>query len=91
MTPSSAALERARDRLVAHGLRAHLHIRDAWEEPDRQVDGLFMGFWLSHVPRTRLADFLTLSRRWLKPAGRLAFIDSLADPASRRGRPSDAR
>ena len=79
---SSAALERARDRLVAHGLRAHLHIRDAWEEPDRQVDGLFMGFWLSHVPRTRLADFLTLSRRWLKPAGRLAFIDSLADPAS---------
>ncbi len=79
---SSAALERARDRLVAHGLRAHLHIRDAWEEPDRQVDGLFMGFWLSHVPRTRLADFLTLSRRWLKPGGRLAFIDSLADPAS---------
>jgi SAM-dependent methyltransferase len=79
---SPAALERARDRLVAHGLRAHLHIRDAWEEPDRQVDGLFMGFWLSHVPRTRLADFLTLSRRWLKPAGRLAFIDSLADPAS---------
>ena len=79
---SSAALERARDRLVAHGLRAHLHIRDAWEEPDRQVDGLFMGFWLSHVPRTRLADFLALSRRWLKPAGRLAFIDSLADPAS---------
>ena len=79
---SSAALERARDRLVAHGLRAHLHIRDAWEEPDRQVDGLFMGFWLSHVPRTRLADFLTLSRRWLKPGGRLAFIDSLPDPAS---------
>jgi demethylmenaquinone methyltransferase/2-methoxy-6-polyprenyl-1,4-benzoquinol methylase len=79
---SPAALDRARERLVAHGLRAHLHVRDAWAEPDRQVDGLFMGFWLSHVPRARLGEFLALARRWLKPAGMLAFIDSLADPAS---------
>ena len=79
---STAALDRARERLVAHGLRAHLHVRDAWAEPDREVDGLFMGFWLSHVPRDRLTDFLTLCRRWLKPGGRLAFIDSLADGAS---------
>ena len=80
---STAALDRARDRLVAHGLRAHLHVRDAWAEPDREVDGLFMGFWLSHVPRDRLAEFLALCRRWLKPGGRIAFIDSLDDPASR--------
>jgi demethylmenaquinone methyltransferase/2-methoxy-6-polyprenyl-1,4-benzoquinol methylase len=79
---SSAALDRARERLVAHGLRAHLHVRDAWAEPDREVDGLFMGFWLSHVPRDRLAEFLALCRRWLKPGGRIAFIDSLADAAS---------
>ena len=79
---SPAALDRARERLVAHGLRAHLHVRDAWDEPDRAVDGLFMGFWLSHVPRERLADFLALCRRWLKGGGRLAFIDSLADDAS---------
>ena len=79
---SSTALDRARARLVAHDLRAHLHVRDAWAEPDRPVDGLFMGFWLSHVPRARLAEFLDLSRRWLKPGGRLAFIDSLPDPAS---------
>ncbi len=80
---SPAALDRARERLVAHGLRAHLHVRDAWAEPDREVDGLFMGFWLSHVPRERLAEFLALGRRWLRPGGRLAFIDSLDDPASR--------
>jgi demethylmenaquinone methyltransferase/2-methoxy-6-polyprenyl-1,4-benzoquinol methylase len=79
---SPAALERARERLVAHRLRAHLHVRDAWAEPDRAVDGLFMGFWLSHVPRERLTEFLALARRWLKSGGRLAFIDSLADPAS---------
>jgi demethylmenaquinone methyltransferase/2-methoxy-6-polyprenyl-1,4-benzoquinol methylase len=41
-----------------------------------------MGFWLSHVPRDRLSAFLELCRRWLKPGGRIAFIDSLADPAS---------
>lgn len=79
---SPEALERARERLVAHGLRAHLHVRDAWAEPDRAVDGLFMGFWLSHVPRERLGAFLALAYRWLKPGGRLAFIDSLADAAS---------
>ncbi len=79
---SAAALDRARDRLVAHDLRAHLHVRDAWAEPDRQVDGLFLGFWLSHVPRERLGDFLALARRWLKPGGSFAAIDSLPDPAS---------
>lgn len=75
-------LERARERLLAHGLRAHLHVRDAWAEPDRAVDGLFTGFWLSHVPRDRLGAFLGLARRWLRPGARFAFIDSLPDPAS---------
>ena len=35
---SPAALDRARERLLAHGLRAHLHVRDAWAEPDREID-----------------------------------------------------
>ena len=79
---SPSALDLARERLLAHRLRAHLHVRDAWAEPDRAVDGLFMGFWLSHVPRARLAEFLLLARRWLKPDGRFAAIDSLPDAAS---------
>jgi SAM-dependent methyltransferase len=79
---SAAALDRARERLLAHNLRAHLHLRDAWAEPDRKVDGLFLGFWLSHVPRERLPEFLGLAHRWVKPGGRFAFIDSLADAAS---------
>ena len=48
---SDEVLDRARRPLVAHGLRAHIHIRDAWAEPDRQVDALFCGAWLSHVRR----------------------------------------
>ncbi len=79
---ADAPLDRARDRLLAHRLRAHIHVRDAWAEPDREVDGVFCGFWLSHVPRDRLPDFLGLLRRWLKPGGLLAFVDSRADPQS---------
>lgn len=79
---AGAPLERARERLVAHGLRAHLHVRDAWAEPDRQVDAVFTGFWLSHVPRDRLDPFLRLVSRWLKPGGTFAFIDSRLDPQS---------
>jgi SAM-dependent methyltransferase len=79
---AAAPLERARERLLAHGLRAHLHVRDAWAEPDRQVDAVFTGFWLSHVPRERLDAFLRIVRRWLKPGGTFAFIDSLLDPQS---------
>ena len=79
---AAAPLERARERLVAHRLRAHLHVRDAWTEPDREVDALFTGFWLSHVPRDRLRAFLGIVRRWLKPGGTFAFIDSRLDPQS---------
>ncbi len=79
---AAAPLERARERLLAHRLRAHLHVRDAWAPPDRPVDALFAGFWLSHVSRERLGAFLDLARGWLKAGGRFAFIDSLPDPAS---------
>ena len=79
---TAAPLERARERLVAHQLRAHLHVRDAWAEPDRQVDAVFTGFWLTHVPRARFAEFLGVVRRWLKPGGTFAFIDSLPDEQS---------
>jgi demethylmenaquinone methyltransferase/2-methoxy-6-polyprenyl-1,4-benzoquinol methylase len=84
-------LDRARERLLAHGLRAHLHVRDAWADPDRQVDALFAGFWLSHVPRGRLGAFLSIARRWLKPGGRFAVIDSLLDAqSSARDHPAPA-
>ncbi len=80
-----APLVRARERLVAHGLRAHLHVRDAWAEPDGEAipaEGLFAGFWLSHVERARTAAFLDLAARWLGAGGRIALIDSLPDPRS---------
>ena len=80
---AEAPLERARDRLVAHGLRAHLHVRDAWAPPEGDpADALFAGFWLSPIERDRTAAFLDLARGWLRPGGRIVLIDSLPDPAS---------
>jgi demethylmenaquinone methyltransferase/2-methoxy-6-polyprenyl-1,4-benzoquinol methylase len=67
-------------RLEAHGLRAGVVLRDAWDPPDREVDAVVAGFWLSHVPQARLAAFLELARAWLRPGGRFAFIDSKRDP-----------
>jgi len=72
----------AADRLQRHGLTGHVEVRDAWAAPDRRVDALFMGFWLSHVPRARLGQFLAICRQWLKPGGTLALIDSRLDPES---------
>lgn len=77
---SDEVLVRARDRLLAHGLRAHIHVRDAWAEPDRQVDAVFCGAWLSHVRKARLTEFLVIVRRWLKPGGLFAFIDEAGQP-----------
>jgi SAM-dependent methyltransferase len=80
---AEAPLERARARLVAHNLRAHIHVRDAWAAPEGEpADALFAGFWLSHVTRDRTIAFLETARRWLRRGGRLAIIDSLPDPQS---------
>jgi demethylmenaquinone methyltransferase/2-methoxy-6-polyprenyl-1,4-benzoquinol methylase len=79
---AEAPLRIARERLAALGLTAETLVRDAWARPDRTFDGLFAGFWLSHVPQERLAAFFALARAWLRPGGTFAFIDSVLDPAS---------
>lgn len=45
-------------------------------QPEQQVDMVFFGFWLSHVPKDKLSPFLEMIHRALKPNGRLFFIDS---------------
>jgi len=80
--PDAAALDRARERLVAHRLRAHLHERDPFAEPDREVDVLFTAFWLTRLDVERLDAFLALARRWLRPGGRYVFVDGVADRQS---------
>ncbi len=80
-----ALLERARGRLVAHALRAHLHVRDPWAEPDRTVDIVFAGPWLGTVPAASRDAFLGLVRRWLRPGGTFAFVDARPEARSADG------
>jgi demethylmenaquinone methyltransferase/2-methoxy-6-polyprenyl-1,4-benzoquinol methylase len=75
-------LDGARTRLAAAGLTAEFEVRDAWAEPDRSVEGVFAGFWISHIDRVRLHEFFGLVARWLAPGGLFAFIDSRRDPES---------
>jgi 2-polyprenyl-3-methyl-5-hydroxy-6-metoxy-1,4-benzoquinol methylase len=51
-------------------------------QPHQQFDVIFFGFWLSHVPREKFADFWQMVRAALKPQGRVFFVDSLLNQAS---------
>jgi len=79
---SGANLDRARERLLAHRLRAHLHVRDPWFPPDRPVDAVVVPLALGGVPAGRRADVLALLRAWLRPGGLAALVSVRADPAT---------
>ncbi len=77
---SEAALDAARSRLVAHGLRAHLHRRTPWTPPDAPAGTILLAFRLRHVPAARLGERLAFLRDALRPGGRLLLIEPLGDP-----------
>ncbi|WP_433948785.1 class I SAM-dependent methyltransferase [Paenibacillus taichungensis] len=43
--------------------------------PDQLYDSVAFTFWISHLPRERLASFFTMVSRCLKPGGKMFFID----------------
>ena len=73
-----AALELARQRLVAHGLMAHLHQRDALAAPERQVDVVVGAYVLGRRSPERLAEQLAVVRGWLATDSRYALIEAAA-------------
>ncbi len=83
--PDGAALDRARDRLVAHRLRAHLHVADPWVVPARPgepgADGVLAAFLLGRVRGAGLETATSSLLARLRPGGRLASIELLPDPA----------
>jgi SAM-dependent methyltransferase len=77
------ALDRARDRLAAHRLRAHLHVADPWAVPvpdPGPADGLLASFLLGRVRGAGLDPAVEALAGRLAPGGRLAVIDLLPDP-----------
>jgi SAM-dependent methyltransferase len=80
--PDEDALERIRRRLVAHGLRAHLHRRETDAPADREVDAVFAAFVLGSATSViELDRRLDAIRRWLRPGGTFAFVETRADDA----------
>jgi hypothetical protein len=72
-------LDRARDRLVAHRLRAHLHEEDPFAAPAHAdagaFDAAFVGMTLSQLAAARRSGFLAATRARLRPGGRLVVVD----------------
>ncbi|HLX58527.1 MAG TPA: class I SAM-dependent methyltransferase [Ktedonobacteraceae bacterium] len=53
----------------------------AWQ-PERTYDGVFFGFWLSHIPLERLDRFLDMLAAALRPGGKIFFVDGRREPTS---------
>lgn len=78
---SGVLLDRARERLLAHRLRAHLHVRDPWSAPDRPVDGVLAAFGFGRAGDARQAAFARLLAAWPRPGGLVAVLEARREPA----------
>jgi demethylmenaquinone methyltransferase/2-methoxy-6-polyprenyl-1,4-benzoquinol methylase len=82
-SPEMIALNGA--RLAEQGLAGKVTFREtdlfAWQ-PERAYDGVFFGFWLTHVPQARLDAFLANVAAALRPGGLLGIVDSRREPTS---------
>jgi 2-polyprenyl-3-methyl-5-hydroxy-6-metoxy-1,4-benzoquinol methylase len=76
-SPEMLAINRA--KVASHRVRYVLVDLFSWH-PEHVYDAVFFGFWLSHVPRERLDDFLRSCVAMLHPAGKIFFVDSRRPP-----------
>jgi SAM-dependent methyltransferase len=72
-SPEMLALARQR---IGEDERVRFILADLFTwQPDRRYDTVFFGFWLSHVPLERFAEFWALVDDCLVPGGRVLFVD----------------
>jgi ubiquinone/menaquinone biosynthesis C-methylase UbiE len=71
------ALDAARQRLMAHGLLAHIHQQAPSAAADKQVDAVVASYVLG-AARTeqQLAERVAAVRGWLKPGAAFVFIEA---------------
>ena len=80
---SSEMIEVNRAKVASERVSYVLADLFSWR-PEHLYDAVFFGFWLSHVPRERLDDFLVSVAAMLHPGGKVFFVDSrreATDPA----------
>ncbi|HEV2581049.1 MAG TPA: class I SAM-dependent methyltransferase [Ktedonobacteraceae bacterium] len=81
-SPEMIAINRARigDK---HGARVRYVLADLFDwQSGRVYDGVFFGFWISHVPLERLDSFMQMLSAALRPGGKLFFVDGRREPFS---------
>ena len=70
-------------RLERQGLVHKVRYRQAdlfeWQ-PEREFDGVFFGFWLSHVPHERLDRFMKVVSAAVRAGGTLVLVDNRRHP-----------
>jgi len=77
-----AALDAARERLVAHRLLAHLHSADPWTVGDPgAADAVVATFLVGRVRGAGLDRAVATLRERLRPRGRLVLIELRPEPA----------
>jgi len=77
---SPATLEVAR----AKGLGAHVkfELGDAFAPPAGDYDCVLAGFWWSHVPKSRIGEFVSALAAAARPGARLLVFDNVYAPGS---------
>lgn len=83
---SAEMIELNRHRTAGHRVE---YVKDdlfSWQPPKGGFDGVFMGYWHSHVPDRRLTSFWEGVRAALRPGGRVMLVDSAPFPP---GTPAD--
>lgn len=73
-----------RAKLTGHGVEnVTYRVADIFDwRPERQYDTVCFGFWISHVPRERLDDFLRTVASALRPGGKVFFVDGRHESSS---------
>lgn len=82
-SPEALVFNRSRLAAAHNEARVSYVVADlfAWT-PEILYDGVFFGFWLSHIPPERFDEFWSFLRSCLAPDASVCFVDSRYDPTS---------
>jgi ubiquinone/menaquinone biosynthesis C-methylase UbiE len=76
---SQEMIERCKSRLRGNP-KVRYVLADFYDwTPDRAYDAVSFSFWISHVPASKLEEFVSKLSHCLRPGGRVFFVDQQRD------------